>query len=143
MPLRINIFCKIRGKWNSHLRHNNMYLYVFMKITVYKISICYFEVLWYYWPCYVYDLSRGFYPTMVYVCYGSVTRGLLPLVLDSYVRTLTLYIIMMIMGYAVQYVCFTKRKMFCEIFSFTYWAFSSQKIIYCVVGKSKGKAYDV
>ena len=55
---------------------------------------------------------RGFDLTVAYVCYGLVSGGSLPSVLDSYVRMLTQYVMMMIMGYAVQYVCFMRRKCF-------------------------------
>ena len=58
------------------------------------------------------DLLLGFDPATAYVCYGSVSGGSLPSVLDSYVRTLTPHVMIMIMGYAVQYVCFMKRKCF-------------------------------
>ena len=84
----------------------------------------------------------GFDPAVVYVCYGSVSRGLLPSVLDSYVRTLTPYVMMMIMSYAVQYVYFTKRKCFVR-FSVSLIEPVAHKIIYCVVGKGKEKASEM
>ena len=79
---------------------------------------------------------------MVYVYYGSISGGSLPSVLNSYVRTLTQYVMMMIMGYAVQYVCFMKRKCFVR-FLVSLTEPVAHKIIYCVVGKCKEKASDM
>ena len=87
-------------------------------------------------------MLSGFDPATVYVCYGSVTGGSLPSVLDSYVRTLTPYVMMMIMSYAVQYVCFMKGKCFVR-FSVSLTEPVAHKIIYCVVGKGKEKASDM
>ena len=88
------------------------------------------------------DLSWDFGPTVAYVCYGLVTGGSLPSVLDSYVRMLTPHIMMIIIGYAVQSVCFTKRKCFVR-FSVSLTEPIAHKIIYCVVGKGKEKASDM
>ena len=84
----------------------------------------------------------GFDPAAAYVCYGSVFGGSLPSVLDSYVHTLTLYVMMMILSYAVQYVCFMKRKCFVR-FSVSLTEPVAHKIICCVVGKGKEKASEI
>ena len=68
--------------------------------------------------------------------------GSLPSVLDSYVCTLTPYVMMMIMSYAVQYVCFKKIKCFVR-FSVSLTEPVAHKIICCVVGKGKEKASDM
>ena len=53
------------------------------------------------------SLWRWFMYVMVRLLGGSLLS-----MLDSYVCMLTIYVMMMIMGYAVQYVCFTKKKYF-------------------------------
>ena len=51
---------------------------------------------------------------------------------------------MMIMGYAVQYVCFMKWKYFVRFsVSLTEPVAHKKKIIYCVVGKGKEKASEI
>jgi len=94
------------------------------------------------WDLMYVDLSRGFGPTVACVCYGSVPRGSFPSILDSYVYTLTPHIMIMIMDYAVQYICFTKRKCFVR-FSISLIEPIAHKIIWCVIGQGKEKAFDM
>ena len=64
--------------------------------------------------------------------------GSLPSVLDSYVRTLTPHVMIMIMGYAVQYVCFMKGKCFVRFsVSFTEPVAHKNYILCCSKGKEK------
>ena len=50
---------------------------------------------------------------------------------------------MMIMNYAVQYVCFMKEKCFVRFSVSLTEPVAHKKIIYCVVGKGKEKASDM